>query len=226
MLGEAANRGPIVDVLRTAWSETPGDRQATVMDLYRDAARALRESDRETVYPARSAADLSETRPDTPASLTPVRGADGQPAVIDRALARLRLGGAIESAHLARGRADRMLVTGMLTGPDPDLLRPHLNRLAAELADQLQVERVQLVLLPTGGRLPEIVRTYLSVLFAEEVPPADLAAVAARQIDDLLELDLPPAVDRLCGEDVLVPLVAQLGVRTVKVNRRDRKDRR
>jgi hypothetical protein len=223
MLGEAANQGPIVEVLRKAWSETPADRQQTVMDLYRDAAEALEGYGRNVISNVGTPGHLSETRLDTPASMTPVRGAEDRPAVIDRVLERLGLDGTIESARLARGRSDRMLVTGLLTTPDPGSLGPHLNRLAAALANQLQVERVQLVLLPSGDAIPDIVRTYLSVLFAAEVPAEDLASVAARRIDGLLEIDLPPRVDRLCGEDVLVPLVAQLGVRTVKVNRHERK---
>ena len=74
-------------------------------------------------------------------------------------------------------------------------------------------------LLPSGGAVSDVVRTYLSALFAEDVPTMDLQAVAARRTGGLLEIDLPPRVDRLCDEDVLVPVVAQLAVRTVRLNR-------
>jgi serine/threonine protein kinase len=222
MLGRAGNAGPIVAVLRKAMAPLPGDRQQSAMELYEDAAEVLDGYDPVVISSARPEFDPSDTSFDTPTDSTPVREDAGNPAVIRRALDRLGLAGAIEGARLARGRSDPMLVTGILTASAPRRLGPHLNRLAGDLVERLDVERVRLVLMPKDYPLADAVKSYLAVVFAEDVPAEDVAAIDARQIDGLLEIDLPPRVDRLCDEDVLVPLVAHLGVRTVRVNRRER----
>jgi Protein kinase domain len=217
MLGKSAREGPVVAVIAKAASYWPDDRHRSVMELYEDAERALGAGARGWVAP-QPWDELAETRLDTPAGGTLAPTGSGRPAVLDQALARLGIDDQVQAASLARGRGNPMLITGLLTVADPEALGPAVGELANELARELKVDRVRLVLLPSGQAVPDIVRTYFSVLFAEEVPPEDLEQLAARRIDGLLEIDAPPRIDGLCDEDVLVPLVAQLHVKNVRLN--------
>jgi serine/threonine-protein kinase len=217
MLGKSAKEGPVVAVIAKAASYWPDDRHRSVMELYEDAERALRARGTGWVAP-QPWDDLAETRLDTPAGGTLAPDGTGRPAVLDQVLARLGIQDQVHAGSLARGRGNPMLITGMLTVADPEALGRAVGELANELARELKVDRVRLVLLPSGQAVPDIVRTYFSVLFAEEVPPEDFDQLAARRIDDLLEIDAPPRIDGLCDEDALVPLVAQLRVKNVRLN--------
>lgn len=217
MLGKSAKEGPVVAVIAKAAAYWPDDRHRSVMELYEDAERALLAGGTGWVAP-QPADDFAETRLDTPAGGTLAPDRSGRPAVLDRVLARLGIQDQVHAGSLARGRGNPMLITGMLTVADPEALGHAVGELASGLARELKVDRVRLVLLPSGQAVPDVVRTYFSVLFAEEVPPEDLEQLAARRIDDLLEIDVPPRIDVLCDEDVLVPLVAQLRVKNVRLN--------
>jgi hypothetical protein len=217
MLGQRAHEGPIGAVIAKAGSFWPHDRQQSATEFYEEAARALR-ADPGTWTGRRPSGEVPDTRMDTPAGGTVASEAAGLPGVLERALDRLGIRGQVISGRLARGRRNPMLITGMLTVAEPEALGPVVADLAGELARELKVDRVQLVLLPPGQAVADTVRTYFSVLFAEDVLPDDLAQLAARKIGSLLEIDAPPSVDQVCDEDALVPLVAQLGADEVRLN--------
>jgi len=218
MLGESAKEGPVVAVIAKAAAYWPKDRHSSVMELYEDAERALRAGGTGWVVPQPSGDDLAETMLDTPGGGTLAGDGTGRPRVLDQVLGRLGIQDQVRGGSLARGRGNPMLITGMLTVSDPEALGHAVGDLASGLARELKVDRVRLVLLTSDQAVPDIVRTYFSVLFADEVPPEDLEQLAARRVDDLLEIDAPPQIDRLCDEDVLVPLVAQLHVKNVRLN--------
>jgi hypothetical protein len=217
MLGKAG-RGAIVTVFAKAGAYYPDDRQGSVMEFYEEAERVLLAGGQELVAPGREWDQLADTRLDTPPGGTLAPEATTLPGALERVLARLGLQGQVQSGRLARGRSNPMLITGMLTVVDPAALGPRIGELATELARELRVDRVRLVLLPSGQAVADIVRTYFSVLFAEDVLPEDLEQLAARRIDDLLEIDVPARIGRICDEDALVPLVAQLRVKSVRLN--------
>lgn len=217
MLGKSAHEGPIVQVTGKAGSFWPQHRQGSVIEFYEEAERALLVGGDQWVTP-QAPDELPETRMDTPPGGTLAPGTAGLPPALSRVLSRFDLEGEVHSARLARGRSNPMSITGLLTVADPAALGPRVSQLATELAQELKVDQVRLVLLPDGQAVADVVRTYFAVLFADDVLPEDLASLAARRVDDLLEIDAPPRVDRLCSEDVLVPLVAQLEVRNVRLN--------
>ncbi len=217
MLGRSGIEGPVVSVIAKGGSFWPHERQQSVMAFYEEAEQALLAGGVGWVAP-QPWGELSETRLDTAPGGTLAAEASDHPAVVDRALKRLKIQSQVYSSSLARARGNQMLITGMLTVADPDGLGPSVSELASELARELKVDRVRLVLLPRGLAVPDLVRTYFSVLFAEDVLPEDLTRLAARRIDDLLEIDAPPRIDCVCDEDALVPLVAQLRVKNVRLN--------
>jgi hypothetical protein len=215
MVGPRKRYSPIAQVIVKACAYDPEDRYAKAMALYEAAARALEEG----LQPLEEAptAGLEETAMDTP-----VRGTTTRPErraqIVDAALQELGLEGGVLTSRLARGRSDPGLVTAILTVESVRGLLSHANPLAAELADRLGCDRIRLVLLPSGQTLAETVREYFSLILGDRVPSGDLDSLDARRNGEMLEIDLSARPYRLCDEDFLVPLVAQLEVKRVSLN--------
>lgn len=223
MIGPAA-RGPITAVITKATSPYPDERHPTVMDFYAEAAAALGSS---AVQPPPPSIDgLAPTRLDTPVKAKEEGDSGDRVAVVEAALERIGLAGQAQTSRLARGRSDPRLVTALLVVEGVQRFRPHASAFAADLAQQLGVDRVRLVLLPPGQGLEESVRSYFALIFADHLPAHEISSLTARRTGELLQVDLSPRLKRLCDEDALVPLVAHLGVKEVQLNPIPELDRR
>ena len=216
LVGREGRRGPIARVIAKATSYYPEHRHPDVMTLCEDAEKILRSAGERALTP--TGGGLEETRLDTPAGGT-LPGEDlPSAAIVEAALERCGLPETACSSCLARGRSDTQMVTALITVVDVDRMRRHVNALAADLADELGVERVRIVVLPAELALADLVRSYLGLIFAQDVPAEDRDLVDARRQGNLLEIDLPSTLNRLCDEDALVPLVAHLGVARIRLN--------
>jgi serine/threonine-protein kinase len=217
MVGPRRSFSPIGEVIAKAASFDPDLRYPTAMDLYEAAAEALDGRLRPLEEAPAPAAGATATRMDTPVRGTATRP-DRRAAVVDTALRNLGLDRLVLSSRLARGRYDQGLVTAVLTVADVGALRPHANPLASELAEAIGCDRIRLVLLPAGQAPSDVGRCYFSLILAGRVPPGDLDSLTARLDEDTLEIHASPRICRLCDQDFLVPLVAELEVKRVKLN--------
>jgi serine/threonine protein kinase len=217
----STDRRALTEVIRRATAYDAEWRYPTVTALYEDVARALGGGDSQPLTAVRPEPQMEKTCFDTPTDSDSTADFGRRASVVDEALNKLGLRNLVKSSRLARGRSDPQLITAVLVADGVRRLKPHASPLAADIAEDLGCDRVRLVLLPTGQNLSETVRCYLSLIFAERVPSEDLDSITARRVDDLLEIDLRPRLYSLCDEDALVPLVAQLEVKRVRLNPTD-----
>jgi serine/threonine protein kinase len=206
-------------VIAKATDRSPMKRHRDAIALYEDAVEAFGAPGGRTFPPRPSSHDPDETRIDSvlPGGDFPVitPHADG---AADRALAQAGLAESVSKAFLVRARSRPKDLTAILGCSDPNRIEASdRSRLARALADQFDLQSVEVIVLPDGDDLVGIARAYLEANFAAQALERDFDAVDASWQADVLELELAPRIDRLCDNHLIAPLAVFLGAQKVRL---------
>jgi serine/threonine protein kinase len=216
MVGINHCEGEIKEVIDRATDSSPEKRQADVIELYEEAAEALAPLGDKPLPPG-SPRDREETWVDTAATAVLPPSRTPRTAAVDRAMDAIGLKGMAVGSCLARPRSRPQLLTALISTGEIPLVQASRPRLAAWLASELEVDHVDVVVLPESEDPQCLVVSYLSALFADHVLARDFESLRARWRGSQLEIDLAPRLDRLCDEETLAPLALFMGAKKVRL---------